>query len=72
MVAPDRDKLDYPSWIDFLMDEVAVNLNVLGPFMEGRIRSQMNSQLTIIKDQGRTNRNAKLSKKIIQPSQLTR
>ena len=72
MVAPDRDKLDDPSWIDFLMDEVAVNLNVLRPFMEGRIRSQMNSQLTVIKDRGRTNRNAKLSEKIIQPSQLTR
>ena len=71
MMASGMDKFDDP-WIDLFTDEVAINLNVLGPFMEGRIRSQMNSQLTIIKDQGRTNRNAKLSEKIIQPSQLTR
>ena len=71
MMASDMDKFDDP-WIDLFMDEVAINLNVLGTFMEGRIRSQMNSWLTVIEDHGQTNKDAKLPKKIIQPSQLTR
>ena len=57
--------------IDFLLDKMAINLHMLGAFMEGRISRKMDDRLVIAKDHSRNNDNLKVLKQGYNPCHIT-
>ena len=70
-LSSNMDKCD-GAILNLLTDEMTVHLNVLGAFMIGGIRCNVNSSLAITVDNSRIHHEMKILKKRLHPSQFTR